>query len=525
MSKIKITTSFPFYPLLIGVYAVLQLWSANIGQVVAVVTLRSFGAAFLISLIVFLLSVAVTRSLHKGALVSAAAQFLLFFYGHFFALVDQREIFGMMIGRHRWFVVLMGLVFLAGVAGILRARSNLAGLNRALNVIIPAMMLMAAVPVAYYEIRYASGMYVRASAPVNAVQVDQKLPDVYYIILDGYTRSDVLLDDYGYDNSAFIAKLKEIGFTIPACAFSNYYKTTSSMSATLNMNYLDQFGISDADANSSFSPSLAEYVIKSEVRTIFEQLGYKTVTFRGFIPSIDVKNADYYFNLQEIEHERNLIGMHTFERMLMRSTLLRPVIEQYEANPQALQFVPAQLLSLIELEIDSGEATGEGSSEAQWYRQSMYQFDTMLKVPDLPGKKFVYSHFYSTHRPYVIDEHGEMRLKGVMKEENYVPSLRYTESRILEIIQTIIEKSAVPPVIILQGDHGKLEGLAQSKILNAYYLPGDASARIYATLTPVNTFRLILSEYFGKDYPLLPDMVMTRINKQFKHVPAACDLN
>jgi hypothetical protein len=43
-----------------------------------------------------------------------------------------------------------------------------------------------------------------------------------------------------------------------------------------------------------------------------------------------------------------------------------------------------------------------------------------------------------------------------------------------------------------------------SAILNAYYLPGAADA-LYETISPVNSFRLVFRDYFGLDYPPLPD--------------------
>jgi hypothetical protein len=47
--------------------------------------------------------------------------------------------------------------------------------------------------------------------------------------------------------------------------------------------------------------------------------------------------------------------------------------------------------------------------------------------------------------------------------------------------------------------------IARLAILNAYYLPGVDSDLIYPSISPVNTFRLILNTYFGADLPLLPD--------------------
>ena len=45
----------------------------------------------------------------------------------------------------------------------------------------------------------------------------------------------------------------------------------------------------------------------------------------------------------------------------------------------------------------------------------------------------------------------------------------------------------------------------RTTILNAYYVPEAIKARLYPAITPVNTFRIILSGLFGGSYPLLPD--------------------
>jgi hypothetical protein len=42
-------------------------------------------------------------------------------------------------------------------------------------------------------------------------------------------------------------------------------------------------------------------------------------------------------------------------------------------------------------------------------------------------------------------------------------------------------------------------------ILNAYYLPGITDSHLYESITPVNSFRLVLDHYFGAGLGLLPD--------------------
>jgi hypothetical protein len=79
------------------------------------------------------------------------------------------------------------------------------------------------------------------------------------------------------------------------------------------------------------------------------------------------------------------------------------------------------------------------------------------------------------------------------------------------VIDTLIESADVPPVIIVQGDHGPLPDLTENPaerlpILNAYYLPDVPMADVlYPSISPVNSFRVVLSSYFEQNLPLLED--------------------
>jgi hypothetical protein len=45
----------------------------------------------------------------------------------------------------------------------------------------------------------------------------------------------------------------------------------------------------------------------------------------------------------------------------------------------------------------------------------------------------------------------------------------------------------------------------RTPILNAYYLPGGEDRWLYPSISPVNSFRVVLNAYFGADLPFLPD--------------------
>src|SRR5690606_9774336 len=66
------------------------------------------------------------------------------------------------------------------------------------------------------------------------------VPDIYYVIMDGYARSDTLKRDYGYDNSQFEGFLKEKGFHVIEDSRSNYRWTFLSLASSLNMEHLVQ---------------------------------------------------------------------------------------------------------------------------------------------------------------------------------------------------------------------------------------------------------------------------------------------
>jgi len=94
--------------------------------------------------------------------------------------------------------------------------------------------------------------------------------------------------------------------------------------------------------------------------------------------------------------------------------------------------------------------------------------------------------------------------------------VQFVDRMLEEIIDAILNRSSQPPIIILQGDHGPGGFLnwfspqrtclcERTSILNAYYLPSGVSKDLYPTISPVNSFRVILNSYFGTHLDLLPD--------------------
>lgn len=64
------------------------------------------------------------------------------------------------------------------------------------------------------------------------------LPDIYYLILDGYTSNKSLIDYWSFNNNSFTDFLTQSGFWIASESQTNYNMTPYSLASSLNMSYL-----------------------------------------------------------------------------------------------------------------------------------------------------------------------------------------------------------------------------------------------------------------------------------------------
>jgi hypothetical protein len=150
--------------------------------------------------------------------------------------------------------------------------------------------------------------------------------------------------------------------------------------------------------------------------------------------------------------------------------------------------------------------------------RTLFALDQLDDLAHAGGPKFVYMHIITPHPPFVFGPHGEYLdpFEFVFDESGYtedtystgyVDQVAFISDEISRSVQKLMDESPEPPIIIIQGDHGpwKQEGENRVSILNAYYLPGHNES-LYPAITPVNTFRIVLNEYFNADYPLLDDV-------------------
>lgn len=495
------------YPFLFALYPIVYLLSVNIDQINPLMAARSLLLPLAGCTILFLLIALLTRSWQKAALVAAfwvVAIYLLLFFGYvpLYRAVEKTVILGVNIGRHRTLLIGLVAILAAGTLFIATRRGNFGTLTALLNLVAIVAILFPAGQIAAYKIQ-TSDIVAGAQSefqPESTVSLEQgeTPPDVYYIVLDMYTRADVLQDFFSYDNSAFLDFLTEQGFYVADCSQSNYNSTQYSIGSALNMDYLQTLDLGVED------PDLVGAVRQSTVMALFEELGYRTVAFETGFSITEIQNVDEYLSpFNNVWDGLFYGGVNSFETLILQNsagTLL------YEAKPNMAKKYQTIL----------------DTPYIQYRERIAYALDELETVAGMDGPKFVFAHILAPHDPFVFDQNGNFVYRETpftlnndreyVVPETYVAGytgeLQYLNAQVEEIVSAILAQSDVPPVIILQGDHGAprtKEIGGDTAILNAYYLPQDGADSLYAAISPVNTFRVVFNRYFNGQFSLLED--------------------
>ena len=471
----------PFYPFLFGLYPVLALAAHNIHEIALSDILRPLVISLMLAGVILCLARLILRDWDRAALVSTVILLLFFSYGQIYAELKNIQLGGVILFRHRTLGVLwLGLMVL-GVIWAWRWLKKPSAWTGWLN-LLSALLLIYPLSIIGLDAVSKVTASRKSIQSASAAGLDSKtLPDVYYIILDGYGRQDLLKRKFGYDNSSFIDGLRQRGFYVADCAQSNYAFTELSLASSLNYNYLN-----DSDSGFPTEDTLDQLIQHGAVRSFFEEHGYKVYAFPTGFPWTEWKDADVYYG-----EVTSGLAWNDFETLLAQTTLLR---------------IPLELTQLkYTINIGSNRRT-----------RILAELENLKNIPNRRGSKFVFAHIVAPHQPYVFGANGEAFYQDDNTATNdekrmaYADQARFISHEILGIIDAIQSQSDRPPIIIIQGDHGPGYGLVsraeRMQNLSAYYLPGiDASRALYPTITPVNSFRIVLDKYFGQTLPLLQD--------------------
>jgi hypothetical protein len=508
---------FPLHPLMLSVYPIFYLYSRNVMYVAPdqIWCSLALSAAVVVG---FLLGFRlILRDWTRAGLLSSLLAMLFFSFGHVAMGLDAWS----SEGGSRFDVSALGvgwlLIFLVLSLAIVRTRwprgtTGMVNLASGLLFVAPAAVTLGFV----LDRNGPSASEVQALAQLRgdavarsttAPEPDVERPDIYYIVLDGYERADVLLESYAYDNSGFLDGLRGRGFYVADQSRANYLSTNYSLGTSLNLVYFQDL-----------PPGIlrgARYNLRfNYVSDFLRQHGYRIVVFDSGTRDTNDQYADLFLAPQARSAAR-APEVNPFEALLLRTTLARLLMGQGDDSGS---------------DGPAGESVRDTATRELAARRDRigYTFSHLADFAASPGADFVFAHIYSPHIPFLYGPSGEdLEYQGdlnvnwyVVRPDRYLEYYRYQVEHlnrtILAAIDAIQRNATRPLVIILQADHGDdflldwknptAAGVgARSAILNAIYFSDSSYAMLYPSITPVNTFRVVFDKWFATRYGLLPD--------------------
>ncbi len=463
----------PSHPLLFGPFIVLGVLSPNLNLVPPNEALRPMIALVVLTTLLWIASQLAFRNWVKSGAFASTTVLFLFAFGFVPFKVP----------------LLAYLLVTLSCSALIAKRSRSPEL---LNVLAISLFVVSLGNVA---IKVVQARAATAQVLSSTSSAPRQAPDVYFIVLDGYGRSDVLKEKIGYDNSRHIASLKELGFKVLTNSRSNYCQTELSLGATLNLEFIQD--LIEVPEESSNRLPLQQIIATSRVQQRFRDMGYTTIAITTGFPPTEFPNSD--LNLQ------------------VRGSL--SLLED----------------TLINLTPLKAQTVFRDSMFSERRRTLNGAFQSLSRTKgDALRPRFILAHIVAPHPPFVFDADGnptENRgLYGYWDGSDYTKYVGdkasyangysaqadYITKRLLASLRDILNGDKTPPIIIIQGDHGSKMGLQQNSldgtdidecfpILSAVYAPDTIAHKFRNDESPVNTFRHLFSSLFSESYEPLPN--------------------
>lgn len=368
-----------------------------------------------------------------------------------------------------------------------------------LSVLALGMLALGAVPPAWLALRAprqawgpeADNLIASALTSVRKTTPER---DVYVIVLDGLGRSDVLRALYGVDDAPLASFLKAQGFHVPDRAQAPYSQTELTLSALLNMGYLDQVATVAGRASRDRSPT--EYLLaRNAMMAAARHAGYDVVSVGSeFGPTQSFRDAR--------------------------------VVAKLSAWPSELEQETMKMTPFAALPVSRWTS---GAHRVNVLTQ-LAALESLKPSPGSPHR-LVFAHVLAPHPPFVFEADGRARALDTNwlsmgdgnhydgSEESYLrgysAQTRFVLARLEEVMRAILSHPGPTPAILITSDHGpgsKLRWedphssnlIERMSVFAAYRFPGVDDKEFSATLSPVSAARILANTYFGTNLPPLP---------------------
>ncbi len=478
----------PLHSILFGLFPVICGYSSLATYLLIDELVFPIVFSLILSTATLLISYAILKNWRRAGIVTSTLLLMNFSFDAL-AVPCNRFLTGIGLPHDDRVYLLPYTLFVGLVIWLLvKSKSDYKVVTSVLNVMSFVLIAMNVSYIVYHEMEVANVMeQVRARNEKDLANVKmtkgEDPPDIYYIIVDAFGRTDRLKAVYDFDNTEFINELKRRGFVVPSLSRANYAMTCVALPSALNMEYLD-FLSKILGPTSGEHNVLYRITQNNRMSILLKRIGYKYVNIRsGWSPTDYMPDADVNLGFP--------FG-NIFHLALIRNTAVGPL----QLNFDFLAWAARQV--------------------------RRYAFDNFETITAQPSPKFAFVHIGIPHPPMLFKEDGSgypldlISLSDKYEKPKYIGQLKFVQKNVIKILDAL-DKDKRRKVVIIQGDHGPAfhDGCdgnpkppflrERMRILNAYRLP-DADPKIfYDDITPVNSLRLVLNQYFDAKLPLLPD--------------------
>ncbi len=517
MALLKKIVKLPLLaPFLAILTPIMFIYAQNMGQLHYTDPARIVLLCLLFILPLVIIITGLTKNLSKGALIIALIIITSFIFGNLGRVIPYFEIYGIgnyRISRNPMLLLLTTSITLKGILYIVKTRRSVIIFITYLNLSCLIILGYNTLKLIRYYLYPVGNTYIPLTHRALSAANLTKLPDVYYIILDGHAREDILDLTFDHTLSPLYSYLREKGFYIADKSKANHVYTHLSLATSLNYDHIENLPIQFIKGQKNAN-LLTALIKNSKAARRFKQLGYTYVLANtGFYATENSPITDVYYEYKW--------GLNEFEQAVVRSNMYYVLFKF--------------------LEIDLATLHRE---------RILFAFEALKTISKDPRPTFTFTHILSPHPPFIFSPDGSPAGKGrrfsyadgsggfYTKEEyksGYVNQLLFIDAKMIETIDEILANSNPQPIIIIQSDHGPASEVDWDKdnpnkflsevindlsetsikertsILNAYYFPYGGNTLLYPEITPVNTFRVLFNYYFGGDFPLLEDKTRTDI--------------
>lgn len=378
-------------------------------------------------------------------------------------------------------------IFLLFLSWLLWKRDNIDKSTIFLNLVFSVLIIVDLAQIAYKYLSPVDENDLSRNNPPLQINIkpipDSLKPDIFFIVFDEYASSLSLKKYLNFDNHALDSMMKSSGFYVAGKAKSNYNATPLSVSSTFNMQYFQE--IYEGYQFDAVDLQRAWYTLKkSFIPDFLRKNKYDIITY-----SIDSTGEIAPAKFNGVVQEEIFWG-HTLLACLQKDIFwnfysIAPFLRPHN------HFI----------------------EQHTWEKRNIRNlFSEIGKNRNKP--RFVYVHLMLPHSPFCLDRNGKFREYSEMEKESgeaYLEQVLYS-NKLIEDVLVFAKRITTPLVMIIQGDHGyrdrtPVKANYETKFMNlsTYYFSDHDYRLLYDSISPVNTFRVILNKYFNTNIPLLRD--------------------